>query len=142
MLARVHKEKQEGRGPDEMSIDSYLDEAAQKAYVAYEARLRAANAVDFEDLIFRVVRILEAKDGAEPAVREARDALRRRFSHVLVDEFQDTNGTQYRLLRALAERTRNLLRGRRRRSVHLRFGAAPTSATSAASGTTTPTPRW
>ncbi|MBK8215079.1 MAG: UvrD-helicase domain-containing protein [Myxococcales bacterium] len=108
MLARVHKEKQEGRGPDEMSIDSYLDEAAQKAYVAYEARLRAANAVDFEDLIFRVVRILEAKDGAEPAVREARDALRRRFSHVLVDEFQDTNGTQYRLLRALAERTRNL----------------------------------
>ncbi|MBL9112279.1 MAG: UvrD-helicase domain-containing protein, partial [Myxococcales bacterium] len=66
------------------------------------------NAVDFEDLIFRVVRILEAKDGAEPAVREARDALRRRFSHVLVDEFQDTNGTQYRMLRALAERTRNL----------------------------------
>ena len=108
MLGRVHKEKQEGRGPQDMSIDSYLDEAAQKAYVAYEARMRAANAVDFEDLIWRVVGILEAKDTAPAAVREARDTLRRRFSHLLVDEFQDTNGTQYRFLRALSDRTRNL----------------------------------
>lgn len=108
MLARVHKEKQEGRGPEDMSLDSYLDDAAKKAYVAYEARMRAANAVDFEDLIWRVVRILEAKDDAPPPVKEARDTLRRRFSHVLVDEFQDTNATQYRLLQAFAARTRNL----------------------------------
>ncbi len=108
MLGRVHKEKQEGRGPEEMAVDSYLDEAAKKAYVAYEARMRAANAVDFEDLIWRVVGILEAKDSAPAPVRDARDALRRRFSHVLVDEFQDTNATQYRFLRALSNRTRNL----------------------------------
>ena len=108
MLARVHKEKQEGRGPEDMALDSYLDEAAKRAYVAYEERMRAANAVDFEDLIWRVVGVLEAKDSAPPATREARDALLRRFSHVLVDEFQDTNGTQYRLLKALAARTRNL----------------------------------
>ncbi|HRG96923.1 MAG TPA: UvrD-helicase domain-containing protein [Polyangiaceae bacterium] len=108
MLGRVHKEKQEGRGPEDMALDSYMDEAAKRAYVAYEERMRAANAVDFEDLIWRVVGILEAKDTAPAATREARDALLRRFSHVLVDEFQDTNGTQYRLLRALAARTRNL----------------------------------
>jgi DNA helicase-2/ATP-dependent DNA helicase PcrA len=113
MLARVHKEKQEGRGPADMSLDSYMDEAAQKAYAAYEARMRAANAVDFEDLIWRVVGILESKDGLDAAgnptpAREAREALLRRFSYVLVDEFQDTNGTQYRMLKALAGRTRNL----------------------------------
>ena len=108
MLGRVHKEKQEGRGPEDMALDSYMDEAAKRAYVAYEERMRAANAVDFEDLIWRVVGVLEAKDTAPAATREARDALLRRFSHVLVDEFQDTNGTQYRLLRALAARTRNL----------------------------------
>lgn len=108
MLGRVHKEKQEGRGPEDMELNSYLDEAAKRAYVAYEERMRAANAVDFEDLIWRVVGVLEAKDTAPPATREARDALLRRFSHVLVDEFQDTNGTQYRMLRALSARTRNL----------------------------------
>lgn len=108
MLARVHKEKQEGRGPEDMNVDSYLDDAAKKAYLGYEERMRAANAVDFEDLIWRVVRILEAKDDAPAPVREARDVLRRRFSHVLVDEFQDTNATQYRLLQAFAARTRNL----------------------------------
>jgi len=108
MLARIHKEKQEARGPEEMSLDSYVDETAKKVYVRYEEALRAANAVDFEDLILHVVRIAEAKDDAPAAVLESRDALRRKFEHVLVDEFQDTNATQYRLLRAFAGRTRNL----------------------------------
>lgn len=108
VLGRIHKEKQEGRGPDEMNLDSYMDDAIKKVYEKYEAGLRAANAVDFEDLILRVVRIVEADDRAPAEVKEARDALLRKFDFVLVDEFQDTNGTQYRLLRALASRTRNL----------------------------------
>ena len=108
VLARIHKEKQEARGPEEMSLDSYLDSAIQKAYVKYEARLRAANAVDFEDLILLMVRILEAPDTASENVKHARDQLRNKFDHVLVDEFQDTNATQYRFIRALAARRRNL----------------------------------
>ncbi len=46
VLSRIHKEKQEGRGPNEMSLDSYLDDTIQKAYGRYEAALRAANALD------------------------------------------------------------------------------------------------
>ncbi len=102
VLERVHKEKQEGRGPDEMGLDSYMDDAIQKAYVKYEAHLRAANAVDFEDLILNVVRILERdKDGEG-------ERMRRRFEYLLVDEFQDTNAMQYRLLRELAKNHHNL----------------------------------
>jgi DNA helicase-2/ATP-dependent DNA helicase PcrA len=101
-LGRIGKEKQEGRGPDEMSIDSYLDEAWQKIYAKYEAALKAANAVDFEDLILNVVRILEKGTQADA------NAIRRKFDYVLVDEFQDTNATQYRLLRELTKETRNL----------------------------------
>jgi DNA helicase-2/ATP-dependent DNA helicase PcrA len=101
-LARIHKEKQEARGPDEMSIDGYDDEAWQKVYRRYEAQLQAANAVDFEDLILYVLRILEKGKEAEA------NAIRRRFDYVLVDEFQDTNATQYRLLRELTRAHRNL----------------------------------
>lgn len=110
VLSRVHKEKQEGRGPEEMNLDSFLDDAVQKAYVKYEAALRGANAVDFEDLILGVVRILEAKtDGSvSPDVIRAKEALEKKFDYILVDEFQDTNQIQYRLLRRLSWRTRNL----------------------------------
>jgi DNA helicase II / ATP-dependent DNA helicase PcrA len=100
-LSRIHKEKQEARGPDEMTIDGYQDEAWQKVYQRYETQLHSANAVDFEDLILYVLRILEKDDD------EAK-AIRRRFDYVLVDEFQDTNATQYRLLRALVKDHRNL----------------------------------
>jgi len=110
VLARVHKEKQEGRGPDEMSLDSYMDDAIQKAYKKYESALRAANALDFEDLILGVVRILEAKpDGSVAAeVIRAKEALEKKYDYVLVDEFQDTNQTQYRLIKRLVGRTRNV----------------------------------
>jgi DNA helicase-2/ATP-dependent DNA helicase PcrA len=110
VLGRIHKEKQEGRGPAEMSKDSYLDDAIQKAYVRYEQALRSANALDFEDLILSVVRVLEAPaDGSQPAeVLRARESLEKKFDYVLVDEFQDTNQIQYRLLKRLAARTRNL----------------------------------
>ncbi len=110
VLARIHQEKQEGRGPEDMSLDSYMDDAVQKAYVRYEASLRAANALDFEDLILGVVRILEAPaDGSvDVTVVRAKEALEKKFDYVLVDEFQDTNQIQYRLLRRLAGRTRNL----------------------------------
>lgn len=110
VLGRIHKEKQEGRGPAEMNLDSYLDDAIQKAYTRYETALRSANALDFEDLILSVVRILEApKDGSIGVeVVRARETLEKKFDFVLVDEFQDTNQIQYRLLKRLASRTKNL----------------------------------
>ncbi len=110
VLARVHKEKQEGRGPDEMSLDNYVDDVIQKAYRRYEEALKAANALDFEDLILGVVRILEAPaDGSFPAeVIRAKESLEKKFDYLLVDEFQDTNQIQYRLLKRLSARTKNL----------------------------------
>jgi DNA helicase-2/ATP-dependent DNA helicase PcrA len=100
VLAHIHKHKQEGRGPDEAAAHSYVDDIALRLYRTYEERLRAANAVDFEDLILLVARILaETPEG---------DKIRRRFDYVLVDEFQDTNATQYRFLRELVAPHRNL----------------------------------
>jgi len=102
MLARIHAEKQEGRGPGDVERGSYVDEAVVKVFTRYEEHLKSAGAVDFEDLIGRVVQLLE-----DPQLPEG-EAIRRRFEHVLVDEFQDTNAMQYRLLRALARDHQNL----------------------------------
>jgi DNA helicase II / ATP-dependent DNA helicase PcrA len=100
VLAHIHKHKQEGRGPDEAAAHSYVDDVALRLYRTYEERLRAANAVDFEDLILLVARLLaETPEG---------DRIRRRYDYVLVDEFQDTNATQYRFLRELVSAHQNL----------------------------------
>jgi DNA helicase-2/ATP-dependent DNA helicase PcrA len=100
VLAHIHKHKQEGRGPDEAASESYVDDVALRIFRAYDQRLRDANAVDFEDLILLVARLLEAT--AEG------DRVRRRYDYVLVDEFQDTNVTQYRFLRDLVRDHQNL----------------------------------
>jgi DNA helicase-2/ATP-dependent DNA helicase PcrA len=102
VLSAIHKQKQEGRGPEEMALDSYMDDAVHKIYVAYEKHLASANAVDFEDLILRVDRILMDEKNPEAA------KIRKRWEYVLVDEFQDTNFLQYRFLRELAKDHRNL----------------------------------
>src|SRR5690606_29124945 len=65
-----------------------------QAYTDYQRRLRRANALDFDDIISMTVNILQAF----PAVREH---YRRRFRHVLVNEYQDTNHAQYTLVREL-----------------------------------------
>ena len=71
-----------------------LERHLVEVYRAYAARLAAANALDFDDLIMRTVQLLQTR----PAVAEM---YRRRFRHVLVDEYQDTNHAQYVLVREL-----------------------------------------
>lgn len=70
------------------------DAAVAQVYTRYQARLRQAHALDFDDLIMTTVHLLQAF----PAVAEH---YRRRFRHVLVDEYQDTNHAQYVLVREL-----------------------------------------
>ena len=72
-----------------------LDTVVAQAYTMYQARLKQAHALDFDDLIMTTVNLLQAF----PAVAEH---YRRRFRHVLVDEYQDTNHAQYMLVRELA----------------------------------------
>src|SRR6202012_5487542 len=72
----------------------HVDKAVAEAYTSYQDRLRRANAMDFDDLIMNTVTILQLF----PDVAEQ---YRRRFRHVLVDEYQDTNHAQYILIREL-----------------------------------------
>src|SRR4051794_19986717 len=74
--------------------DSDLDRLVAQVYTGYQTRLRAASAFDFDDLIMETVSLLQGF----PAVAEH---YRRRFRHVLVDEYQDTNHAQYMLVREL-----------------------------------------
>ncbi|MFI5981345.1 ATP-dependent DNA helicase [Streptomyces sp. NPDC051555] len=75
------------------AVDGFEKTVAQ-AYAMYQARLREANALDFDDIIMTTVHLLQAF----PDVAEH---YRRRFRHVLVDEYQDTNHAQYTLVREL-----------------------------------------
>jgi DNA helicase II / ATP-dependent DNA helicase PcrA len=85
----------------------------------YEEILEESNALDFDDLLIQVVRLLEASGGAL-------DGWRRRFTHVLVDEFQDVNWHQYRLARLLTEKSRNLcVTGDPDQSIYTWRGADP-----------------
>ena len=75
--------------------------AVAKVYEAYQKRLRFSNAMDFDDLIFHAVRLLQD----QPAVRAR---WQKRFSHVHVDEYQDTSLSQYEFVRLLTAPHRNL----------------------------------
>jgi len=99
--ARIDRAKQDGRGPDDLPVRSSLDEMARRVYAEYDARLRRLNAADFGDLLVLTVRMLERH---EPL----REELRERFQHLLVDEFQDTNRIQFRLIELLLNERRNV----------------------------------
>ncbi|HSE08385.1 MAG TPA: DNA helicase PcrA [Nocardioidaceae bacterium] len=73
---------------------NHLEETYAEAYAIYQRRLREANALDFDDLIMTTVHLFRA-------FPEVRETYRRRFRHVLVDEYQDTNHAQYALIREL-----------------------------------------
>jgi len=116
-LGRIHVKKREGILPDDLAPTFEFDEALLRIYRGYEQALRAADAVDFDDLILHMVKLLETRptpgalasgDGPHPQPRRAGEELRNKFDYVLVDEFQDTNAIQYRWVRAFAARTRNL----------------------------------
>jgi DNA helicase II / ATP-dependent DNA helicase PcrA len=76
------------------AAQNHLEETYAQAYALYQQRLAAANALDFDDLIMLTVHLFQA-------FPEVRETYRRRFRHVLVDEYQDTNHAQYALVREL-----------------------------------------
>jgi DNA helicase-2/ATP-dependent DNA helicase PcrA len=82
-------------------VGSFFEQTVADVYEVYERELHRMNAMDFDDLLVRTVNVLELF----PEVRERYAAA---FRHVLVDEYQDTNQAQYRLLQLLAGEHRNL----------------------------------
>jgi DNA helicase-2/ATP-dependent DNA helicase PcrA len=75
-------------------VNTEIEENYLAAYQDYQRRLTAANALDFDDLIMTTVHLMQA-------FPDLRENYRRRFRHVLVDEYQDTNHAQYALIREL-----------------------------------------
>src|SRR6266516_2069986 len=90
-------------GPEEYTdrVASFYDQTVAEVYDLYQKRLFASNAVDFDDMLYLTVDVLER-------FPEARQKWQEAFRYVLVDEYQDTNHAQYRLLQLLAEKHRNL----------------------------------
>jgi DNA helicase-2/ATP-dependent DNA helicase PcrA len=90
--------------PDEYAarVQSFYDQTVADVYQLYQRRLFASNAVDFDDLLMLTVDVLER-------FPEAREKWQSAFRYILVDEYQDTNHAQYRLLQLLAEKHMNLM---------------------------------
>lgn len=101
LRAHIDRAKNQGLLADEFTGTDYFSDLVRKLYKRYEERLLHIGAADFGDLLLLPVRIAEREE-------LVRVQLAHRFAHVLVDEFQDVNAVQYRLLKILAGRSRNL----------------------------------
>ena len=102
VLSAISNAKSEMLVPEALlsTVRGYGDEVVARAYAAYERALKAASAVDFDDLLLYAVRLFD--------VPEMSDKYANRYQHVLVDEFQDTNPVQYQLARKLASKHGNI----------------------------------
>jgi len=94
VLGAISNAKNELILPDDYPVQTYRDEVIARVYRRYQERLLISNALDFDDLLLWTASLLENN----PSVRER---YARRFEHVLVDEFQDTNLAQYTLIKHL-----------------------------------------
>ncbi len=101
--AAISRAKNELVSPDvfQRKASTYWEEVAGRVYAAYQERLRASNALDFDDLLLLTVELFRQ-------VPEVLEAYRRRWYFLHVDEFQDTNQVQYELVRLLGAEHRNV----------------------------------
>lgn len=101
LAAQVSNLKNELIDPEAFSPHGPAERVLAEAYTLYQQRLQQAQALDFDDIIMRTVHLLQAKP-------EVTEKYRRRFRHVLVDEYQDTNHAQYVLVKELVGDTGEL----------------------------------
>ena len=101
--AAISKAKNEGKLPDEMMADAYYPNQQQIAriYERYEDMRKKADAVDFDDLLLYVARLLKER-------KDIREKWQNRFKHILIDEYQDTNHIQYQIVKLLVNEERNI----------------------------------
>jgi DNA helicase-2/ATP-dependent DNA helicase PcrA len=101
--AQISNAKNQLVSPEEYTarVSSFWDQTVAEVYELYQRRLFRSNAVDFDDILMLTVQVLER-------FPEARERWQGAFRHILVDEYQDTNHAQYRLLQLLAEKHRNV----------------------------------
>ena len=104
LLSVISSAKNEMILPEEFELNAggdFVQLKIAKVYKQYEAQMRANNALDFDDLLVKTVQLLET----QPDVREN---YQERFRYIMVDEYQDTNTVQFRLVSLLAGKYRNL----------------------------------
>jgi ATP-dependent DNA helicase UvrD/PcrA len=101
--AQISNAKNQLIGPDEYRsrVASFYDQTVADVYALYQRRLHDSNAMDFDDLLMLTVDVLER-------FPESLERWQKAFRYILVDEYQDTNHAQYRLLQLLAARHRNV----------------------------------
>jgi DNA helicase II / ATP-dependent DNA helicase PcrA len=99
--ASISNAKNELLLPDDFPVQTYRDEVVKRVYQRYQELLILNNAVDFDDLLLWTAFLLEENESI-------REKYARRYEHVLVDEFQDTNQAQYQLLKHLTSFHHNL----------------------------------
>src|SRR6266852_208640 len=101
--SQISNAKNQLIGPIEYAsrVASFYDQTVADVYELYQKRLFAANAVDFDDMLFLTVDVLER-------FPEAKEKWQKAFRYILVDEYQDTNHAQYRFLQLLAEKHQNV----------------------------------
>lgn len=104
MLAAISKAKEEYLSPDDyerVHATSYRDQQIAKIYREYQSRLKRNNALDFDDLIYQTIFLFETNPDVLNEYQE-------RFKYIMVDEYQDTNHTQFLLVKMLAAKYRNI----------------------------------
>jgi DNA helicase II / ATP-dependent DNA helicase PcrA len=101
--SQISNAKNQLIGPEEYKsrVASFYDQTVAEAYELYQRRMFASNAVDFDDMLYLTVDVLER-------FPEAREKWQKAFRYILVDEYQDTNHAQYRFLQLLAEPDMNV----------------------------------
>ena len=103
LMGAISDAKNRMIGPDVFAstTESYREEVAARVYERYEATLKAANSVDFDDLLLKVFLMLEGN-------ADLREQYQDRYEYLLVDEFQDTNPLQFHIARLLSGSHRNI----------------------------------
>ena len=109
VLARISMAKNRGISPDAYGMNQQLLREDREVrmyelatvYALYQARLKAANAMDFDDLLINMIRLMDMSP-------DARERYQQQFQYILVDEYQDTNYIQFVLVKKLAEPQNNI----------------------------------
>ena len=101
--AMISTQKNKMISPDELLESSHYpyQKTLAKVYKEYEKMRQTAGALDFDDLLLEVVRLLREHP-------DTRKSWRQRFSHILIDEYQDTNAAQYTIVKLLVNEDRNI----------------------------------
>ena len=104
VLAEISTAKEKLQTPEQYAdrATGFMEKIVSDIYKSYNALLRKANALDFDDILYYAVRLLEQR-------ADIRDKYQERFQHLLVDEYQDVNYAQYKIVQMFAAKHRNIM---------------------------------